>query len=47
MRVDAILWCRYAWLQNFFGPTVCAYVACVAKDEFGGRESIFWAVLRP
>jgi hypothetical protein len=24
-----------------------AYRACAPKDEFGGRESIFWAVLRP
>jgi hypothetical protein len=29
------------------GFSLCAYVACVVKDEFGGCELIFWAVLRP
>jgi hypothetical protein len=29
------------------GFSLCAYGACTPGDEFGGRESIFWAVLRP
>jgi hypothetical protein len=29
------------------GFSLCAYVVCAAKDEFGGRELIFWAILRP
>jgi len=29
------------------GFSLSAYVACVPKDEFGGRESIFWAIVRP
>ena len=29
------------------GFPLSAYRACAPKDEFGGRESIFWAIVRP
>jgi len=29
------------------GFSLSAYMACALKDEFGGRESIFWAIVRP
>ena len=29
------------------GFPLSAHGACMPADEFGGRESIFWAIVRP